>query len=49
LVILALATLVIRLGHYYWPYERIVKRFHPQDRKLARQGESQIDINKDID
>lgn len=48
-LILAVATIVIRLGHYYWPYERIVKRFHPLDRKIAQQGESNVKIKEDID
>ncbi len=46
---LAIATLVIRVGHYYWPYERIVKRYHPLDRKIAKQGESNIKIKEEID
>ncbi|PWI33240.1 phosphate-starvation-inducible E [Vibrio albus] len=48
-LILAIATLVIRLGHYYWPYERIVKRYHPLDRKLAQRGESRVDIKEEVD
>ncbi len=48
-LILAIATIVIRVGHYYWPYEKIVKRYHPLDRKLARQGESRVKIKEDID
>ncbi len=48
-LILAIATIIIRVGHYYWPYERIVKRYHPLDRKIAKQGESNIKIKEDID
>lgn len=36
-LILAIATIVIRVGHYFWPYETIAKRCHPLDKKRAEQ------------
>jgi protein PsiE len=41
-LILALATLVIRAGHYYWPYEIISKQRHPRDRGFSKPAKKTI-------
>jgi len=38
-LILALATLVIRVGHYYWPYEDIVRRNKPSINPLLQRNQ----------